>query len=154
MKPDDSGCDVPSMVIVRSCIASSSAAWVFGGVRLISSASSSSVNSGPLVSVKAFVWKLNRFVPIRSPGIRSGVNCTRLKSSLTHAENARASRVLPVPGGPSKRMCPSEIRATIIRWMASSWPTIARPMRSRSAVPSSRTFSMAIRHSTSPFCVD
>ncbi len=37
----------PSTVICRSCIASSSAAWVFGGVRLISSASSSPVNSGP-----------------------------------------------------------------------------------------------------------
>ncbi len=52
MKPDDSGCDVPSIVIVRSCMASSSAACVLGGVRLISSASRNSVNIGPLVSVK------------------------------------------------------------------------------------------------------
>ncbi len=38
----------PSTVTCRSCIASSSADWVLGGVRLISSASSSPVNSGPL----------------------------------------------------------------------------------------------------------
>ena len=40
------------MVTVRSCIASSSAAWVLGGVRLISSASSSSQKIGPLIRVK------------------------------------------------------------------------------------------------------
>ena len=39
--------DAPSMLTVRSSIASSSAAWVFGGVRLISSASSRLVKIGP-----------------------------------------------------------------------------------------------------------
>ena len=37
----------PSTLTWPSPIASSSAAWVFGGVRLISSASSSWVNTGP-----------------------------------------------------------------------------------------------------------
>jgi hypothetical protein len=37
----------PSTVTCRSSIASSSAAWVFGGVRLISSASRMLVNTGP-----------------------------------------------------------------------------------------------------------
>jgi hypothetical protein len=35
------------MLTCRSSIASSSEAWVFGGVRLISSASSRLVNTGP-----------------------------------------------------------------------------------------------------------
>ena len=42
-----SGNVVPSTVTCRSCIASSSAACVFGGVRLISSASSRPVKTGP-----------------------------------------------------------------------------------------------------------
>ena len=46
-KAGDSGCDLPSTDTWPSPIASSSAAWVFGGVRLISSASSSSVKTGP-----------------------------------------------------------------------------------------------------------
>ena len=71
------------MVTVRSCIASSRAAWVLGGVRLISSASSSSVKIGPRVRVKVEVWKLNRLAPMMSPGIRSGVNWMRPKSSPT-----------------------------------------------------------------------
>ena len=37
----------PSMVTCRSCIASSRAAWVLGGDRLISSPSSRLVNTGP-----------------------------------------------------------------------------------------------------------
>ena len=42
-----SGRGSPSIVTWRSCIASSSAACVFGGVRLISSASSTLVKTGP-----------------------------------------------------------------------------------------------------------
>ena len=61
----------------RSCMASSRAAWVLGGVRLISSASSSSQKIGPRVRVKLDVWKLNKFDPKMSPGIRSGVNWMR-----------------------------------------------------------------------------
>ena len=62
---------------MRSCIASSSADWVLGGLRLISSASSSSAKIGPLVRVKVEVWKLNRLAPRMSPGVRSGVNWIR-----------------------------------------------------------------------------
>ena len=42
-----SGYVVPSTLTCFSCMASSSAAWVFGGVRLISSASSRLVKTGP-----------------------------------------------------------------------------------------------------------
>ena len=45
----------PSTVTCPSCIASSSADWVLGGVRLISSASSSPVNSGPLRKVNSWL---------------------------------------------------------------------------------------------------
>src|SRR3546814_3732014 len=64
VKRGPSGSVSPSIVTVRSCIASSSAACVLGGVRLISSASSMSVKIGPRVSEKVEVWKLNRFAPM------------------------------------------------------------------------------------------
>ena len=47
MNGSGSGLGSPSTLTCRSSIASSSAAWVFGGVRLISSASSRLVNTGP-----------------------------------------------------------------------------------------------------------
>ena len=83
MKRSLRGRDLPSMVTLRSCMASSRAAWVFGGVRLISSASSSSQNSGPSVSEKAEVWKLKTLEPMMSAGIRSGVNWMRPNSSFS-----------------------------------------------------------------------
>jgi hypothetical protein len=43
----------PSTETCFSCMASSSAAWVFGGVRLISSASSMLVNTGPARNAKS-----------------------------------------------------------------------------------------------------
>ena len=80
MKRSGSGWVSPSSVTRRSCIASSSAACVLGGVRLISSASSSSQKIGPRVRVNWLVWKLNRLEPRISPGSRSGVNWMRPKS--------------------------------------------------------------------------
>ena len=47
MNGSGSGRGVPSTETWRSSIASSSAAWVFGGVRLISSASIRLVKTGP-----------------------------------------------------------------------------------------------------------
>ena len=44
---------VPSTVTCRSAIASSSADWVLGAVRLISSASRMPVNTGPARKTKA-----------------------------------------------------------------------------------------------------
>ena len=65
---------VPSTVTCRSCIASSSADWVFGGVRLISSASSSPQNSGPARNENSAVrWSYTN-EPVTSLGSRSGVN--------------------------------------------------------------------------------
>ncbi len=70
-------CVFPATVTDRSCIASSRADCVLGVARLISSARTRFANNGPR-------WNSNRrapsavscstFVPIRSAGIRSGVN--------------------------------------------------------------------------------
>ena len=103
------------MVTLRSCIASSSAAWVFGGVRLISSASSRSQKIGPRVRAKLEVWKLNRLVPRMSPGIRSGVNWMRPNFSARVRAKHWARKVLAVPGGPSSSTWPPASRAVSIR---------------------------------------
>src|SRR5712671_3601281 len=119
--------------MVRSFIACSRAAWVFGGARLISSASRSSVKIGPLVSVKLLVWKLNRLVPSTSPGMRSGVNWMRPNLIERLAAKDCASSVLAVPGTPSSRMWPSTSRLVSIRSMTSFCPTTALPTSLRIA---------------------
>src|SRR5258705_538034 len=114
-------------------MACSSAACVLGGARLISSASRSSVKIGPLVRVKALVWKLNRLVPSKSPGIRSGVNWMRPNLIARLAANQWANSVLAVPGTPSSRMWPLTRRLVSIRSMPSSRPTTALPTSLRIA---------------------
>ncbi len=99
------------MVTMRSCIACSKAAWVLGGVRLISSASSSWVKIGPFDEGEGVGLEVEQLVPMTSPGIRSGVNWTRPKSSDRARAKAWASRVFAVPGTPSSRICPSDNRA-------------------------------------------
>ena len=101
-------------------MACNSAAWVFGGVRLISSASNTWVKTGPFVSSRRFSAKLNRLVPITSPGIRSGVNWIRPKARPRLAAKQRASIVLAVPGTPSISVCPAQSRLTSSRWTAAS----------------------------------
>ena len=77
----------PARVTRCSCIASSSADCVFGGVRLISSASTMFAKIGPGVNtsrrppVSGSSWMMS--VPVMSLGIRSGVNWMR--------ENLRSS---------------------------------------------------------------
>ena len=67
----------PSIVTARSCIASSSAACVFAGARLISSHKRNWANTGPCLKWKrpSPGWKM--LVPVMSAGIRSGVNWMR-----------------------------------------------------------------------------
>ena len=69
----------------RSCMASSRAACVLGGVRLISSARMTLANIGPCRNRNSR-WPVERFssmtsVPVMSAGIRSGVNWMRLNAS-------------------------------------------------------------------------
>ncbi len=97
----------PSMETWRSSIDSSSAAWVFGGVRLISSASSRLVNTGPSRKRNVPSRGSKMTWPMTSDGMRSGVNCTRLKSRSRAAASALTSSVLAVPGTPSSSTWPS-----------------------------------------------
>ncbi len=129
-------CVSPSSVTRRSCIASSRAACVLGGVRLISSASSSSQKIGPRVRVNWLVWKLNRFDPRISPGSRSGVNWMRPNSRPVAWAKQLARKVLAVPGGPSSSTWPCATSAISKCSIVSSIPTMALPTSLR-IVPAS-----------------
>src|SRR5262245_47017595 len=140
----------PSTVTVRSCMASSSAACVLGGVRLISSASSTSVNSGPRVNVNLLVWKSNRLVPRMSPGRRSGVNWMRFPSSPRQAANERTSSVLPMPGTPSSSTWPSASSAIVSMRSSSDCPITTRPTSRSRLSHSARTCSESMDHPPMP----
>src|SRR6266702_5657814 len=115
----------PSTVTCRSSMASSSAAWVFGGVRLISSASRRLVNTGPSRKRKepSLCWKI--IWPSTSEGIRSGVNWTRLKFRSRVRARVLTSSVLATPGTPSSSTWPRTSRAATRPETAPSWPTTA-----------------------------
>src|SRR3954468_16671083 len=66
-----------------------------------------------------------------SPGMRSGVNCTRFVSRLSDAARALTRSVLATPGTPSSRTWPRTSRATTKAVTTRSWPTIALPTSSR-----------------------
>ncbi len=91
----------------RSCIASRSADWTFGGARLISSARITFANTGPRRYSNSWLTGLSTTVPTMSDGSMSGVNCTRLNESESAAENLRTSIVFAIPGTPSRRTWPS-----------------------------------------------
>ena len=94
----------PATVTCCSAIASSSADCVFGVARLISSASSTCVKTGPGTKTKSRrpsgVSRTMR-VPVMSAGIRSTVNWMRLKLRFSASASVRTISVLPVPGTPS-----------------------------------------------------
>jgi hypothetical protein len=62
-----------------------------------------------------------------SPGIRSGVNCTRVVVSRSAWAKVRTSSVFAVPGTPSSRTWPRQSSAMISEVTAESWPTTALP---------------------------
>jgi hypothetical protein len=74
-----SGRRTPSVVTWRSSMHSSRAAWVRGGMRLISSTRSRSVKTGPAWKVKVLLPWARMVVPRMSAGMRSGVAWTRWK---------------------------------------------------------------------------
>ena len=88
----------------------SSAAWVLGGVRLISSASTTLAKTGPGTNRKARFPVVRSSsmisVPVMSPGMRSGVNCTRLKLSFSASATVWTIRVFARPGTPIRRAWP------------------------------------------------
>ena len=100
-----------------------SAACVLGGVRLISSARTTFAKTGPLIKRNArfpvFASSSIISVPMISDGIRSGVNCIRLKGSSSIFANVLMSSVFAKPGTPTRRQCPCEKRA-ISSWSITS----------------------------------
>ncbi len=79
------------------------AACVFGGARLISSASTMLANTGPWTNwnsrrPSAVSWRMS--VPVMSIGIRSGVNWMRLNFSDIVSASLLTSSVLASPGTP------------------------------------------------------
>ena len=73
-----------------------------------------------------------------SPGIRSGVNCTRLVSTDSAAARVRTSSVFAVPGTPSISTWPPQSSATSRPETAASCPTTALPTSARTAASRSR----------------
>src|SRR5438105_3221057 len=102
--------ETPSIVTCCSCMHSSSAAWVFGEARLISSTSSRFANTGPGRNSNSFERWLKTLTPVTSDGSRSGVNCMREKETSSERASAFASIVFPTPGKSSRIRWPSLIR--------------------------------------------
>ncbi len=123
-----SSCRCPPAVTCFSCMASSRAAWVLGGVRLISSASTTLAKIGPFrkrVS-RAPVARFSSMtsVPVMSPGIRSGVNWMRRKLSDRLLARVRTISVLARPGTPSRMAWPPASRQISICSRTASCPTM------------------------------
>src|SRR5215471_14185427 len=111
---------MPSTVTWFSCIASSSAAWVFGEARLISSTSSRFAKTGPGRNSNSFVRWLKTLTPVTSEGSRSGVNCRRENEQSIERASALASIVFPTPGKSSMIRWPSATRQSTARRSVSS----------------------------------
>ena len=112
------------MVTCFSSIASSRAACVFGGARLISSASRTFVKSGPGRSLNSPACWSYMYVPMISAGRRSGVNCTRLNLHPSAVANVFAINVLANPGKSSINILPFESIPTDILLRFSCLPII------------------------------
>src|SRR2546428_1100913 len=91
---------------------SSRADWVLGVARLISSARTICVMTGPGRNSNALVRWLKMETPVTSDGSRSGVNWMRRNEQPSERARALARTVLPVPGTSSTRMCPRQMSAT------------------------------------------
>ncbi len=118
-------------------MASSRAACVFGGVRLISSARITLAKTGPLMNLNSR-WPLVRSswitsVPVMSEGIRSGVNWIRLNDRDRVRARVEIIRVLARPGTPTRRQCPLEKMAISSSSRTFSWPTMTFPNSVRRA---------------------
>src|SRR5690242_11453592 len=135
MNIDESGMTTPSIVTCRSSIPSSIADCVFGGVRLISSASSRSVKIGPRRVENSPLFGLNTVVPTTSDGMRSGVNWMRRNSTPSNSASALTRSVFAVPGTPSMSAWPWPSKAKSRAKIESSWPTttLRRPSWRRRA---------------------
>ena len=87
-------------------MASSSADCVFGVVRLISSASTILVKSGPGLKTNSPRLGSHTETPSTSEGSMSEVNWMRWNEAPMDRASPEASVVLPTPGTSSIRRCP------------------------------------------------
>src|SRR5215212_6850443 len=128
MKGRPRGYVTPSIVTWSSCMHSSSAAWVFGEARLISSTSNRFAKTGPGRNSNSFERWLKTLTPVTSEGSRSGVNCRREKEQSIERASAFASVVFPTPGRSSMIKCPSARRQRTVSSSVSSgaWTTPPR----------------------------
>ena len=115
-----------STVTWRSSIASSSADWVLGEARLISSASTMLAKIPPGRNSNSLAVRFHTDTPVTSEGSRSGVNWMRWQLPPIDAAIALASDVLPTPGTSSIRRWPSARRHTSARCTCSRLPWITR----------------------------
>ena len=116
---------VPSAVTWRSSIASSSADWVRGAARLISSARRMLQNTGPGWNSNVSRPRCHTVTPVMSEGRRSGVHCTRRQVDSIDAAIALARLVLPTPGTSSIRRWPSASRQMSANSIVSRLPCTA-----------------------------
>src|SRR5881227_2739718 len=117
----------PSTVTWFSCMHSSSADWVFGEARLISSTSRRFAKTGPGRNSNSFVCWLNTFTPVTSEGSRSGVNWMRENDASRERASAFASIVFPTPGKSSMIRWPSLTRQRTQRRSLSLGAWTTRP---------------------------
>ena len=128
---------VPSIETWRSCIASSSADWVRGVARLISSTSSRFVNTGPGTNRRP--PGSNRLAPVTSDGSRSGVPWIRaIRRSRRPGRRPGRAASCRCPGTSSSRTWPSARSAMAISRSGSSAPTTARATERRRSSHSRR----------------
>ncbi len=126
----------PSTVTCCSAMASSSADWVFGIARLISSTSTMFANTGPGRNSKSRSRWLKMERPVTSVGWRSGVHWMREDCApWIDCAIARASTVFAVPGTSSRSACPPHISAATTSLICSRfpWMTVSMLSRNRSA---------------------
>src|SRR2546423_5672368 len=107
---------------------SSSADWVLGDARLISSTSRKFANTGPGRNSNSLVRWLKTLTPVTSDGSRSGVNWSREKEQSTERASAFASVVFPTPGKSSIIRWPSASRQRTVssRIVSGAWTTLPR----------------------------
>ena len=98
---------MPSTVTCRSSMHSSSADWVLGEARLISSPTTMLAKTPPGRNSNSRVSWLKTDTPVTSEGSRSGVNWMRRTVQSMERASALASIVLPTPGTSSISRWPS-----------------------------------------------
>ena len=115
-------------------MASSSADWVLGVARLISSASTRFATIGPCSNCSSWPppsLSTSTDVPRTSAGIMSGVNWIRLKLSFRASPSEETSMVFPSPGTPSSSTWPPARSAVSTPSITSAWPTMRRETSAR-----------------------